>query len=431
MSSKLFITAVILSWLFAVGCEKSGISTSLPVDDLPQITSVEPDSGAFDTPVTIKGDQFAGFADRIRVRFNDMEAKINDIKDKEIKVLVPKGSRSGPITITVDDQTVTGPDFTYLLTVTVATEAGSGVEGYLDAGSDEARFNQPWGIEVSENGKVFIADFQNSAIREIGNDESVSTFAAFPLDHPMGIALGIDGKLYVADAFNNIIRSISLNGEMERFAGSGAIGAQDGDKLEASFNLPADVAIRRSNLAIYVADGFNNKIREINPAGVVRTLAGSREGGYRDGNGASARFLRPGGLALSPDESTLYVADFLNHVIRVIDLATGNVRTLAGNGEAGFKDGPLDEARFFRPFGITVDSRGIIYVADSGNHRIRMIKNNEVVTIAGDGTAGFKDGSGSSAQFNEPYHIVITRIGGSVMYVADRRNNRVRRITLE
>lgn len=218
---------------------------------------------------------------------------------------------------------------------------------------------------------------------------------------------------------------------MERFAGTGAIGAQDGKRLEASFNLPADIAIGRSNLTLYVADGFNNKIREISPGGAVRTLAGSREGGYRDGNGAGARFLRPGGLALSPDESTLYVADFLNHAIRVIDLATGNVRTLAGNGEAGFKDGPLDEARFFRPFGITVDSRGIIYVADSGNHRIRMIKNNEVVTIAGDGTAGFKDGSGSSAQFNEPYHIVITRIGGSVMYVADRRNNRVRRITLE
>lgn len=108
---------------------------------------------------------------------------------------------------------------------------------------------------------------------------------------------------------------------MERFAGSGAIGAQDGKRLEASFNLPADIAIGRSNLTLYVAD--------------------------------------------------------------------------------------------------------------SRNHRIRMIKNNEVVTIAGDGTAGFKDGSGSSARFNEPYHIVITRIGGSVMYVADRRNNRVRRITLE
>ncbi|MDX1586920.1 MAG: IPT/TIG domain-containing protein [Balneolaceae bacterium] len=400
-------------------------------EELPVIQSVEPDSGAFGTSVTIRGERFADLAERIEVAFNGVEAEIGSITDNEIEVQVPKRSQSGPVTLQIGNQTVQGPVFNYLLTVTVTTEAGSGIEGNVNGPQSEARFNEPWGIEIDNAGSAFISDYHNTAIKKVYRGETVSTFASGFTSNPMGLALGVNGTLYVAGSFNNLVHAISPSGEVSRFAGSGFIGDEDGDKLLATFNVPADIAIRQSDLTLYVADAFNNKIRVITPDGKVSTLAGLRARGYRNGPGPQALFYRPVSLALNAEETELYVSDLLNHRIRKVDLSSGFVSNLAGDGVRGFRDGPAEEARFNEPLGITVDRNGTVYVADSENHSIRMIKDGKVTTLAGTNEPGLQNGSGKEARFNEPYHLVINRNGGSVLFVVDRMNNLIRRVRIE
>lgn len=431
MQIRIIIAALLIISAFSNACDQTDLPTNLSDDQLPIIRSVEPDSGTFGTSVTINGDRFEALAERLEVNFNGVEAEITGIGEGEIEVLVPKNSETGPITLRIGNQTVTGPVFDYLLTVSVRTEAGSGIEGNIDGEQAESRFNEPWGVEINEAGSAFVSDYQNSVIRKVYRGQSVSTFASGFTSNPMGLALGVNGTLYVAGSFNNLIHAVSPEGEVSRFAGSGFIGDEDGDKLEATFNVPADIAIKQSDLTLYVADAFNNKIRVVRPDGKVSTLAGIRARGYRNGPGPQAIFYRPVSLALNKNENELYVSDLLNHRIRKIDLTTGFVSNFAGNGIEGFKDGSAEEASFSQPFGITVDRDGVVYVADSGNHSIRMIKNGKVTTIAGTGTAGYEDGSGKVAQFNEPYHLVINRNGGTVLYVADRKNNVIRRMRIE
>lgn len=431
MRVSLNIALMVLFGICLNSCSKSDFPATLSDDQLPVIQSLAPNSGAFGTSVTIRGDRFGALAERLTVVFNEVKAEIISINENEIEVVVPKRAKTGPVAIEVGNQKIEGPIFDYLLTVTVSTEAGSGIEGFINTTTQEARFNEPWGIEVDESGSALVSDYQNTAIRKITRDQTVTTFASEFTSRPMGLALGVNGTIYVAGGFNNLIQTVSREGKISRFAGTGFTGGSDRERLEATFNVPADVAIKRTDLTLYVADAFNNKIRVVHPDGNVYTLAGSRFRGYRNGSGQEALFYRPVGVALNTEETELYIADLLNHRIRKIDLINGLVSNFAGNGEAGFKDGPVAEASFNEPFGITIDKHGTVYVADSGNNRIRMIKNDEVSTIAGTGMAGFKDGTGSEAQFNDPYHLVINRNGGSIIYVADRKNNRIRRIKIE
>lgn len=414
-----------------VACNQSELPTNIPDDRLPVIQSVEPDSGTYGTSVTIRGEQFAALSEGLKVAFNGVEAEISDISDNEIEVSVPKRSKTGPVALTIGNQTVSGPIFKYLLTVTVTTEAGSGLEGNVNGEQSAARFNEPWGVEVNDAGSIFISDYQNTAIKKVYRGQTVSTFASGFTSNPMGLALGVDGTLYVAGSFNNLVHAISPAGEISRFAGTGFIGDEDGEKLLATFNVPADIAIKQSNLTLYVADAFNNKIRAISPDGEVSTLAGLRARGYRNGPGPQALFYRPVSLALNAEETDLYVSDLLNHRIRKVDLSTGFVSNFAGEGVRGFRDGPVEEARFNEPLGITVDRDGTVYVADSENNRIRMVKNGRVSTLAGTGEAGLQNGSGEEALFNDPYHLVISRNGGSVLFVVDRMNNVIRRVLIE
>lgn len=181
---------------------------------------------------------------------------------------------------------------------------------------------------------------------------------------------------------------------------------------------------------------------------IVSTLAGSAGvPGFVDGPATLARFRDLAGIAVGPDDS-IYVADAGNHSIRVV--APGNaprsapgsagilpasppsitaVSTLAGNGTAGFADGQGAAARFHNPQGIAVDTNGIVYVADTGNNRIRRIAaDGTVTTIAGDGAAGFQDGTGAQARFNAPRSIAVDRQGN--LYVADTGNAAVRFISV-
>jgi len=154
----------------------------------------------------------------------------------------------------------------------------------------------------------------------------------------------------------------------------------------------------------------------------VTTLAGRLTAGHADGSAAS--FFSPYGVAVD-GEGTVYVADTYNHRIRAIS-PTGVVHVVAG-GTKGYADGTSDAARFDTPTGIAIDSRGILYVADAGNDRIRQISPTGVVTTLAGSTQGFADGQGAAAAFHTPYALAVGLTG--FLYVADAGNNRVCRIS--
>ena len=213
------------------------------------------------------------------------------------------------------------------------------------------------------------------------------------------------------------------------FAGStGGAGSQDGIGIAARFNTPGGVAIDSTG-NVYVADSGNHTIRKLTPAGVVATLAGTTGfAGSADGTGNAAGFNSPSGVAVD-SMGNIYVADRINHTIRKVTPA-GVVTTLAGRtGTSGNTDGTGSNARFSSPYGVTVDSSGNIYVADRDNHTIRKVTLGGVVTtLAGAaGTSGTADGTGSDARFSYPAGVAVD--GSGIVYVADSVNHTIRKVT--
>jgi sugar lactone lactonase YvrE len=181
--------------------------------------------------------------------------------------------------------------------------------------------------------------------------------------------------------------------------------------------------------SVFVSDaGESNRIRKLAPDGTVTTLAGGGQGGegYADGQGTQASFNTPSGLAIDKSDN-IYVADTSNNRIRKIT-PQGLVSTIAGDGTAGYLDGPAGQARFNGPIGVGVDTRGNIYVADTYNDRVRMITPaGQVTTVAGAGGPGYADGEAASALFDTPC-AVVAMAGGSLI-IADTGNNRLRKLS--
>jgi sugar lactone lactonase YvrE len=221
-------------------------------------------------------------------------------------------------------------------------------------------------------------------------------------------------------------RTIALEREwpatVRVIAGDGVAGTRDGYADRARFSDPFGVAIAADG-TVYVSDaGDSNRIRGISPDGRVFTLAGGITG-FADGSGEGARFDAPSGLALDAS-GNLYVADTANNAIRRVT-PEGIVTTIAGDGLAGYRDGPGRQARFNGPVGVAVDRLGRVIVADTYNDRIRIIATDGTVsTLAGAGVPGLIDGTGATAQFDTPCGVAADA-GGSV-FVADTGNGLLR-----
>jgi sugar lactone lactonase YvrE len=213
-----------------------------------------------------------------------------------------------------------------------------------------------------------------------------------------------------------------LSGAVSTLAGS-TQGDVDGTGTAAKFNFATGIAVDSLGNA-YVSDQATSKIRKITPGGDVTTFAGSTPGDA-DGTGTAAQFKSPYGVAVDAADN-VYVADTGNHRIRKITPA-GVVTTLAGSTQ-GHADGTGTAAKFSDPQGVASDASGNIYVADSGNHRIRKITPaGDVTTLAGQPTGGFAEGTGAAAQFNLPFGIAVDSSGN--VFVADFHNSKIRKIT--
>src|SRR5262245_26914419 len=201
---------------------------------------------------------------------------------------------------------------------------------------------------------------------ELGHRDGIGTIASF--DGPVGVAVDRLGNIFVADTYNDCIRKITTNGEVSTVAGQATPGYKDGEPDLALFDTPCGVAVDPAG-NLFVADTGNNAVRKISAAGDVSTLAGGGRGG-EDGQGQEARFNHPVGIALTHD-GFIFVADESSGRIRMIT-PEGIVRTVAGDKE-GFANGVGKAAQFNRPSGIAVDNAGALYIADSDNYLIRKI----------------------------------------------------------
>jgi sugar lactone lactonase YvrE len=300
----------------------------------------------------------------------------------------------------------------------VSTVVGSpGVIGSSDGINAIARFSQPLAMTVGNDGNLYVADTGNNSIRKIvrfGTNWVTTTLTNVSL--PGGIAADTAGNLFVADSANDVIRKLTPAGgtwAVNIFAGAPGISGSTDGTTTARFNFPRGIAMD-ANAILFVADSFNNTIRQITPAGAVSTVAGTAGGtGSSDGSSTQARFDAPLGIAVD-NVRNVYVADSKNNTIRQIS-PLGSVTTLAGSPTnlAGSIDGWITNATFNLPSALALDSNTNVYVADFFNNEIRRVSPVgaawKVTTLAGRPGAVF--------------HAAITNFGGFIANVFDSLTN--------
>jgi DNA-binding CsgD family transcriptional regulator/sugar lactone lactonase YvrE len=283
---------------------------------------------------------------------------------------------------------------------------------------------------------VTVAGTGERAFSGDGHQASVS-----PLVRPLALAIAPAGEIYIAEG--NRIREVKKDGRITTFAGTGTVGSggDGGPASQAQLNMPQGLAVDSAG-NVYIADTLNNRIRRVDVAGTITTVAGTGEAGY-SGDGKLAREVRlnlPTGLAIGFGD-TLFIADTGNNVIRQIG-ANGSIHTVAGTGEAGYRGdaGRAVDAVLHAPGGLAFDGEGNLYIADTLNQRIRRVDvNGQIGTVAGTGASGYLGDGGPAtvAELNLATN-PLEGIGEALavdsrgdVFIADALNRRVRRLDVK
>lgn len=253
-----------------------------------------------------------------------------------------------------------------------------------------------------------------------------------PLDMPFGIDFDRAGNMTIVELSGGRVHRLTAGGRFRTIAGDGSEGyaGDGGPAARATFNGMHNVAVTPSG-DVFIADSWNHSIRKIDStSGVITTFAGTGKGGFSgDGGPASeATFNFIMCITLSPDNRRLHVADLKNLRIRVIDLETGRVDSVAGNGvKAAPQDGALaSHSPLVDPRAVAADADGTVYILERGGHALRAVKADGTIhTVAGTGERGYRDGPALQAQLNSPKHICVDPAGN--VYIADDGNRAIRK----
>ncbi len=310
-----------------------------------------------------------------------------------------------------------------------------------------ASIAEPYGVDLDGQGRLLFVDRSNHQIKYIER-ERVYTLAGTghggysgdgdnPLlarfSKPSGVAVHRPtGRVYVADTGNHCIRLLE-KGTVRTLAGDGEEGYSGDDGAgPVRFSRPGGVAVD-DNGYLYTNDYGNNVIRRIAPDGTVSTVAGNGSYGPEGDGGPAiqAQLDRPYGLCVTPNGRWLFIADCGNHSIRWVDLPSGSISTLCGTGEPGYSgdSGPAVQAQLDSPYWVTIDADRFLFIADAGNHCIRLVdlQDGSIRTVAGNPEPGYVDTRDFllAARFNIPAGLAYQ---DNRLYVADYGNNALREL---
>jgi len=301
---------------------------------------------------------------------------------------------------------------------TVTVVAGTGVQGYSGDGGPavNARLNSPYGLSVDGQGNLYFADYNNYRIRKISPDGIITTVAgnglygfsgdggpatSAMLALPWGVTVDGQGNLFIADTDNNRIRKVTPDGIIRTIAGNGTQSycGDGGPATSACLGWPARVAVDAQG-NVFIPDYLSNRIRQVTPDGIIRTVAGlgpfgQGTGGYSGDGGLATAARLNGPLALAVDaQGNVFIPEYFNHRIRMLT-AQGTILTVAGVGTPGFSGdgGPATGSQLNFPRAVAVDPQGNLHIADGNNGRIRKLT--PVLPGFGDQDFAIPSGDGS------------------------------------
>lgn len=265
--------------------------------------------------------------------------------------------------------------------------------------------------------------------KDVGDGKPATSVTLTLVD---GVTADRDGNIYISHRSKNRIRKVTPDGIITTIAGNGNAGfsGDGGSALEATLNFPAGLAVDDEK-NLYIADRNNHRIRKVSPDGIITTVAGTGipDFGGDEGSALAAHLHLPSDVEVGP-KGNLYISDRSNHRIRKVD-QQGTITTVAGIGLEGFGGdfGLAIKAVLKFPFGISLDLKGNLYIADRGNNRVRKVDTRgTITTIAGDSMHSFGGDYGPASHSNLAYPTDVVVDAENNIYIADRNNNRIRKI---
>ncbi|MBS1876730.1 MAG: hypothetical protein JSU00_26185 [Acidobacteria bacterium] len=326
----------------------------------------------------------------------------------------------------------------------ITTVAGTGFAGYSGDGgpATKATLNTPTAVAVDKSGAVYIADNMNNRLRKVDPTTGVITTIAGngsvspggdggpPLQagfDPAHVSLDSSGNIYIADYTNDRIWKITGN-VIKTIVGTGFNGytGDSGPATAATLNGPTATAVDPAG-NIYICDQYNSVIRKVSTDATISTIAGNGNFNITGDGGLAtkAALYLPDSIALDPAGTKLYILSY--YKVRVVDLSTNIITTFAGTGDAGFAGdgGGVTAAKFFNPYGVTAVANGDVYVSDSGNYRIRRIRNGLIDTVAG---ADTKDGGLATAALLSQPDAAVGLASGDIL-LSDTLHSRIRKVS--
>jgi sugar lactone lactonase YvrE len=403
MSPRLYSAIGLFVLFFLLGCTKK----EDVVSTLPTIVSINPTSGIPNTEVTIIGTNFKAGNNDNEVSFNGKLAIVVTSSTTQIIAKVPDGAGTGSVSVSNTFGSVSGPIFTYIEPLPI-------ISSFSPLTGPYNTLVQINGSNFNSNSVLNIVKFNNLAAEVVSSTPN-QIIAKVPKRAGVGpISVTVNGRTGQGTNFEYQFTTV-----VSTLAGS-TMGFADGTGSSAKFNFPSGVAVDATG-NIFVAERINNKIRKITQSGVVTTYAGS-SAGSTDGDLTVAKFTSPNGLVF--DRSGNLIVTELTRIRKITP--DGIVSTIAGNINFGFANGSV--AQFDFSTMSTIDSQGNIFVAELSNNRVRKITpNGDVTTFAGDGIAATTDGTGTAAQIDGPWGIVIDPQDN--LYVTEFRGSKIRKIS--